>query len=185
MNQATRLRFGQNSEYSAFALLGTMSKWWCVGLLALMAAMPVAKAHPGPQAPSELQGHYDTATDSFVISWMAEEAVAFRVYRDGALVGTVDQPIFEDTDLPEVSGWTYQVTAVTADAESLPTTLVVLRSGEISGRDGPLAKTHGPVMPRGLPVPEYCTLSTLGWRPNPPFLFSVDVDCIRYLIGGF
>ena len=166
-----------------------MSKWLAVVFLL---AAPTAFADPLLQAPSDVQGHYDAVADSFVLSWLDSEGATFRVYRDGTLLGTVTEPTFQDANLPDALSWTYQVTMQEEGAESAPATLFVVRpndasnlgSGEgmeVPGPNGPIAKTHGPVVPGGLP--EYCTITTLGWGPDPPYAFSVDEDCLRDLIG--
>ncbi len=80
---------------------------------------------PDPRIPPEnLVATLDEATGAVNLNWgfpiELDEFIEFKIYRDGELIGTSGQPEAEDT-LEEFGSYSYTVTALWTEGESLPT----------------------------------------------------------------
>ncbi|MBK8479427.1 MAG: VCBS repeat-containing protein [Opitutaceae bacterium] len=120
-----------------------------------------------PSVPTNLIGTASSST-AITLAWAASaddvDVTGYRIYRDGALIGTSSTPGYSDTDLTPGTTYTYRVTAFDAAGNESPpsapalvvahdevfTTYAAWRAGSFSGPDltnsaisGPLADPDG------------------------------------------
>lgn len=144
--------------------------------LAALTLLPTAHAELPTPTPEWIHATYDEGTQSLWLTWAdVAGATSYNVYRDDALVATLNSPGFLDA-IPTVSTVLYRVTAVSASGESVP---AVVSWTQIDAINLSILGTIGEVELGFNGDP--CSPIVLG-SPDWPYLFQIDSGCIDGLI---
>jgi trimeric autotransporter adhesin len=128
----------------------------------------------GPPAPSGLQGTAPTGT-SASLTWTAPNGpfviAGYRVYRDGALVGSPSGTSFTDPGLTSATAYSYQVSAVDDHSQESPlsTAFAITTPDDV-----------GPSTPTGLVAGNVGgTRASIAWNPSSDNVAVSHYDVIR------
>ena len=91
---------------------------------------------PPPDAPTGLQA--DNGNGQVILSWQSvPDADSYNIYRDGVLIDSTTSTSYTDTNVINGQTYTYTITAVNNDGESLPSSPVTGQPFEPMPQDTP------------------------------------------------
>lgn len=133
---------------------------------------------PAPEAPLEVVAE-GVAPDAVDLYWspVSQGGVTYRVYRNGSLIASTQEPAHEDRNLEPNRSYTYTVTAGNTGGESAPTKAVTATTHR--------ANANGDIRPGSLR--HHTTLKSIGfeWELSGDANRNATVDVRYRAVGSF